>query len=151
MTPHQSDSTEQRSAEVQILAEASKKLGVEVAPARVHVSDGAYVDVDGTNDDRSVFIEIFAHLGKCKGGQVHKVQGDVLKLATLWRVHPDALAVLVFADEAAARCVRTGWLGEAAQTFGVEVVAIELPAAVRAAVQHAQDRQRMVNPAADPT
>src|SRR5215211_2853000 len=113
MTQHQSDSTEQRSAEVQILIEASKQLGVEVAPERVHLPGGTYVDVDGTTEGRSIFVEIFAHLGACKGGQVHKVKGDVLKLATLRRHYPEARVALVFADEAAARCARTGWIGEA--------------------------------------
>ena len=149
MTLHPSDSSEQRGAEVQILAAASRLLGVEVTPERVHLSNGAYVDVDGADEQRSVFIEIFAHLGACKGGQVHKVKGDVLKLATLRRCHSEARVVLVFADEAAAGCARTGWLGEAAETFGVEVMVVDLPEGVRAALRQAQDRQRMVNPPAD--
>ena len=70
----------------------------------------------------------------------------MLKLATLRRRHPEARAVLVFADAVAARCARTGWLGEAARTFGIEAVVVDLPAGVHAAVQEAQNRQRMANP-----
>jgi hypothetical protein len=107
------------------------------------------VNVDGTTPDRSTFIEIFAHLGPCKGGQVHKVKGDVLKLATLRRRHPDARTVLVFANEAAARCARTGWIAEAADAFGVEVMVVEMPEDARAVIQTAQVRQTMANPRSD--
>jgi hypothetical protein len=37
MTPRQSDSTEQRKAEVQILMEASRRLALDVAPERIHL------------------------------------------------------------------------------------------------------------------
>jgi hypothetical protein len=50
-----------------------------------------------------------------------------------------------FARERAARLL-AGWLREAAEDFGIEVVVVDLPARVRAAVQQALGRQRMVNP-----
>ena len=151
MTPHQSDSTEQRTAEVLILGAASEKLGVEVAPRRVDLPGGAYVHVDGVADDPRTFIEIYAHLGPLKGGHVHKIAQDILKLVTLHRAYPDARLALVFADSAAAaRFSGTGWLAEAVKTWDVDVVVIEVPQDVRAAIEAAQLRQVMVNPPKDP-
>jgi hypothetical protein len=151
MNPHPSDSAEQRDAEARILAAVGEKLGgVEVKPKRVDLPGGTYVAVDGVADQPNTFVEVYAHLGPLRGGQVHKVAQDILKLVTLGRAHPEAHLVLAFADEdAAAHVSGTGWLAEAVETWGVEVIVVELPEDIRAAIQSAQLRQVMVNPPED--
>ena len=44
-------------------------------------------------------MEIFAHVGPLKRGQRKKIQGDVLKLATLAKTHPASRLILAFADQ----------------------------------------------------
>lgn len=39
------------------------------------------MDVDGVSAEPPVFVEVFAHQGPLKGGQRHKIAGDVLKLS----------------------------------------------------------------------
>ena len=118
--PHPSDSAEQRDAEARILAAVGKKLGdVDVKPKRVDLPGGTFVAVDGVAEEPSTFVEVYAHLGPLRGGQVHKVAQDTLKLVTLGRAHPDAHLVLAFADkDAAAHVTGSGWLAEAVETWG---------------------------------
>lgn len=118
------------------------------APATLKLAGGARVDVDGVADDRSVFVEVFAHQGRLRGGQFHKVARDALKLITLRREHPGARLIVAFGDETAAACV-TGrsWLAEALRTWGVEVLVVDVGADVRAGLVAAQARQVMVNAA----
>lgn len=57
-------------------------VGVELTPRSLRLGGGARVDVDGVAPDESVFVEIFAHQGRLKGAQFHKVARDALKLIT---------------------------------------------------------------------
>lgn len=146
---HVSDSSEQRAAEAVMLALAGEQLGVTLAPRRVYLPGRSYVDVDGVADEPLTFVEAFARQGAAKGGQVHKLKGDTLKLVMLRQSHPHARLVLLFASAEAAAKVRTGWLGEAVTTFGIEVLVVDVGDEMRAALKAAQARQIMVNPTAD--
>jgi hypothetical protein len=145
---HPSNSLEQVSAEALILEAASIHLGVVVTPSRVDLPEGAYVNVDGVAHEPPTFVEVYAHQGLLRGGQRHKIAGDVLKLLTLGKAHPGARLVLAFADSDVARQVQNkGWLAEAIRTWGVRVFVADLPDNVRAGLKAAQGRQIMVNPA----
>lgn len=144
---HPSNSGEQQSAERLILEAASAHLGTAVAPRRVDLPAGSYVDVDGVADTPPAFVEVYAHQGRLRGGQRHKIASDVLKLLTLGKAHPSARLVLAFADNEVARQVENkGWLAEAIRTWGVEVFVADLPDEIRAGLRAAQGRQVMVNP-----
>lgn len=120
---HRSSSIEQQDAEPLILAVAAERIGAALAPARVELRGGARVEVDGTDDARTVFVEVYARQGMLKGGQVKKVAQDILKLAMLSRNWPDARLILVLASPEAARTVTgQGWLAEAVTEFGIEVL-----------------------------
>jgi hypothetical protein len=124
---HASGSRAQRGAEPVILRGVADAFGVELAPASLQLPHGARVDVDGVGPGESVLVEVFAHQGRLKGGQVHKVARDALKLITLARTRPESKLVLAFGDQAAADCVLgTSWLAEALRTWGVEVFVAEL-------------------------
>ena len=144
---HASDSLEQRTAEPLILAGLSKLVGVELAPRSLRLDGGARVDVDGAAADESVLVEIFAHQGRLKGAQFHKVARDALKLITLRRSRPSVRLIIAFGDPDAAGCVTgASWLAEALSAWEVEVLVVDLDDAVRAGLREAQVRQLMVNP-----
>lgn len=147
---HPSDSGMQRRAEKSILASLAGKLDVKLEPMRVSLSEGAQVDVDGVAADRSVFVEIFSHQGRLKGGQVLKVSNDAFKLASLGLRYPKARLILAFADpSAAAFADGEGWRAAALKSFGIEVHVIDLDESTQADLRAAQTRQVMVNPDAN--
>ena len=151
MAFHQSDSHEQRSAEPLILAGLASELGVALAPRSLTLEGGARVDVDGVAEDGSIFVEIFAHQGRLKGGQIHKVARDALKLVTLARNRGNPRLIIAFGDQAAAdRVTGKSWLAEALRTWDIEVRIVKLDDAVRDELRAAQTRQIMVNPSSDP-
>ena len=93
--------------------------------------------------DESVLVEVFAHQGRLKGGQIHKVARDALKLGTLARTRPESRLVVAFGDQAAADCVLgKSWLAEALRTWGIEVFVAELEPSIRDGLVAAQVRQR---------
>jgi hypothetical protein len=144
----QSRSEAQGVAEQEAIGLLSAELGVELTPRQVIMGDGAYVEVDGVGPQESVLVEVFAHQGPLKGGQRHKIQGDVLKLATLGKTRPDSRLIVAFCDhEAEARV--TGWLAYAMSVWGIERHVVDLPEGVCSGLRAAQERQRMVNPAID--
>lgn len=143
---HVSDSTPQREAESVILDLVAQQVGASLQKRRLKVG-AATVEVDGADDAESVFVEIFAHQGRLKGGQVHKVARDALKLITLGRDRRAARLILAFADEEAARrAVGSSWLAEALRLWGVEVLTVEIGEDTRTGLRAAQLRQVMVNP-----
>jgi len=145
---HQSDSHEQRSAEPLIRQAVSTAVGVELEPRSLRLDGGARVDVDGVAPDESVLVEIFAHQGRLKGAQFHKVARDALKLVTLRRSRSSCRLIIAFGDPEAAACVSAGsWLAEALRVWEIEVVVVDLNEDVRASLRSAQARQVMVNPA----
>lgn len=145
---HQSRSDAQQAAEQGARALLSAELGVELVPRRVDLEDGAYVMVDGVDAGESVLVEIFAHQGPLKGGQRHKIQGDLLKLATLGKTRPDSRLIVAFCDHETEAAV-TGWLAHAMTVWGIERRVVSLPDEVRVGLREAQERQRMVNPTLD--
>jgi hypothetical protein len=150
---HQSDSAVQLDAEPLILAALSAQLGTPLTPQRFTLPEGATADVDGASADGNVLVEVFAHQGALKGGQRGKIARDALKLITLGQARPGARLILALADPAAAKPLTAkSWLAEALATFKIEVIVVELDAAVRQGIRDAQVRQVMVNagPAADP-
>lgn len=149
MALHRSDSREQQEAEHLIRVGVEKHFGVDLEARTLILAGGARVQVDGAAYDRSLFVEIFAHQGPLKGGQKRKVSHDALKLITLGRDHPGVRLVIAFADEQAARYATQGtWVAEALAAWGVEVLVVDVDAAVRDGIRAAQVRQQMVNPAA---
>lgn len=150
MERHASDSSAQIAAEAAILAALGAALGIPLAQGQEFPVGVTHVWPDGVAADESVFVEVFAHIGKLKGGQRHKVSTDALKLLAIRETHPDARLILAFADEAAATSV-SGWRAETLKANGIEIRTVALGAEDRAAIEAAQERQKMVNPPTDAT
>jgi hypothetical protein len=93
---------------------------------------GSAPQVDGVSEAGDVFVEIYAHQGRLRGAQVHKVARDALKLITIGKSRPDARLMLAFASaEAAAIATGAGWLAEALQSWQVVVEVVEVPDGLR--------------------
>jgi len=153
---HASDSAVQRRVEEHILRLASEELHFELkhrvwTDARTTLSNGARIDVDGYCPDPLTYAEVFARQGKLKGGQIHKVAQDVLKLVTVRKLlAPNAQLYVVFADKSAAAILDgRGWLAEAARAWDVKPLVVRLDTKLRGELNKAQDRQRMINPPQD--
>lgn len=146
---YSSDSTEQREAEAEILAAASRVLVCELVPGTIQLSPGVALNVDGVDRARRVLCEVYARIGRAKGSQPAKLAKDALKLVTAQRaLGGEWRKVLCFADAETARCVTSSksWLSSAVRHLGVEVQVFSLSDALRKRVVEAQHRQRMVNP-----
>lgn len=142
-----SRSDEQMRAEREIRAQLAKDLDVEWREdhaVKMPLPNGTKPEVDAVSTDGMTLVEIYAHQGPLKGGQVHKVARDALKLITVARTQPGASLHIAFASNAAHQSV-TGWLAEALDTWGVKTRAVEVSQATRDELEAAQQRQRMVN------
>ncbi len=148
MSKHASDSSVQIAAEATILAALSKVIGTPFIQGVTLPIGAAHVRPDGVAADESVFVEVFAHIGKLKGGQRHKVSTDALKLLAIRETRPNARLILAFADDAAAASV-SGWRAETLRANGIEIHIVSLSAEDRAKIEAAQARQKMVNPPAE--
>jgi hypothetical protein len=146
-----SDSTEQRTAERFALDAVGKRLGVELLPRKLRLPDGSCVEIDGSTDGPPpVLAEVYAHQGRLKGGQSHKLLADAFKLVAARKlVFPceHARVLLVLTDDDAARGLRTGWRKAALAAMDLEVHVAPLPPDIAASVREAQTRQEMVNSA----
>ena len=139
---HKSDSAAQREAEEAIRVALSESLDTTLAETDLTLANGSQVRIDAVDADETIFVEIFARQGRPRGGQLHKVSTDTLKLATLKRERPTARCMLAFADtEAAAPFQGKSWRSAAIRDWEIDIVVVEIDDEVRAA----QVRQVMVN------
>jgi hypothetical protein len=142
-----SRSDEQLAAEHEIRAQLAKDLDVAWRSERavaVPLPNGSRPEVDAVSEDGLTFVEIYAHQGPLKGGQVHKVARDAFKLITVARTVPNASLLIAFASQEAHDSVK-GWLAEALETWGVSTRVVEVSEHTRTGLLDAQRRQRMVN------
>lgn len=146
-TPRKSDSLEQQAAEIEMLRALEAKLGLRFdSNATLPIDVG--VQPDAIDTKNKTVAEAYARIGAVKGAQLHKIKGDILKLALIGRrLGDDWRKVFCFAsNEAAGYASENSWVAEAAHEFAIEVIVVEIPDDVRESVVHAQSRQRMVNP-----
>jgi hypothetical protein len=143
---HKSNSSEQQAAEAAILRALENKLGIKFdGDAKLPIEVG--VQPDAIDTESKTVAEVYARIGAVKGAQLHKIKGDILKLALIGtRLNDDWRKILCFAsDEAASYASGKSWVAEAAREFGIEVIVVAIPAEIRESVMNAQTRQRMVN------
>ncbi|MDQ1362260.1 MAG: hypothetical protein QG652_120 [Pseudomonadota bacterium] len=64
-----------------------------------------------------------------KGAQLHKIKGDILKLALIEKkLGPGWRKIMCFASNESAKYVQgNSWVAEAAREFGVEIHVVQLP------------------------
>ncbi len=141
--PHPSDSLAQRAAESLILAELGAQLGVELQPTIIAFDDGVRVQIDGATADRTVLVEIYAHVGALRGAQPRKLATDAFKLVWAGQKLGASRLILAVVDEQVAAYLRRpkAWLTAALRDAGIEVVVVPVGAATAQDLQDAQVRQ----------
>lgn len=138
-------SGEQRRAEVVMLNLLGERLGLTLRPRRIPLGDtGVRVEIDGADENLTTLVEAWAHQGRPKVAQKHKVLADALKLIHVAKILGAApRLILCLADPEAAHHFTTArsWAADALRAFKVDVELVELPADLKAAVLTAQQRQ----------
>lgn len=141
LSPHLSDANAQAEAEVPVLAALGEKLGVHLESQVSIALGGEKVKPDGVDADRTVFVEVFARIGKMKPGQRHKVSTDALKLLAIREVYPQARLILAFIDEDAAASV-SGWRAATLAGNGIEIHTLKLEPGDVARIEAAKAAQQ---------
>ena len=139
----------QVAAQGAMLQKFGEAIGKKLATTQV-LLDGILVQIDGycETSEEIVLAECWAHIGKAKVAQKHKIAADVLKLSiasfAIRKQHPEKAVscYLVFADEDAADVVRSSsWISAAAQHYGVSPHVVQLDQATIQAIREAQKGQ----------
>lgn len=143
--PPPGNSAEQKLAERLILDLLGAELGCTLEPATIRLPSGARAEIDGSDLDRTILAECWAHQGPPKPAQKHKVLADALKLVWIAQtIYPRPRLILCMSDAAASQpFIRTSrsWAAQALQDLEIEVVVVDLPAEVRQRLLGAQRRQ----------
>lgn len=142
---HPSNSNAQQGIEAVVLNTLGGTLGTSLAQNQRVLIGNSRMEPDGMAVDGSVVVEVFAHVGKLKGGQRHKISTDALKLLAIRESYPEARLILAFVDNDAATSI-SGWKAEVLKRNGVEIAVVDLHDDDRAAIEAAQAEQQMVNP-----
>lgn len=141
---HAGDSSEQRAAEVFVLTQLASDLGVTFEPGQRSMPDGTRVELDAICLNPPMLIEVWAHQGRPKSAQKHKVMTDALKLVWAEAVlfPGGARKVLALADDSAAgHFLGTSWMAAALLHLDIEVRVVQLSEEVRDRIRRAQVRQ----------
>ncbi len=138
-------SQEQRDAEHVMLDLLSQQLSRKLEPAKLAISSGERVEVDGADADRSILVECRAHQGPPKIAQRHKVLADALKLTWIsTTIYPRPRLILCLSDPLAAAPFLPGarsWAARAFQDLGITISVVDLPTELRQDLPQAQRRQ----------
>lgn len=137
------DSSEQRSAEPEMLARLGARLGIAFGGRRYPTPDGARIEIDGVSETPLVLCEAYAHQGSPKSGQKSKIVADAFKLVYAEKlIGKKARKIILLADEQAAAPFRgKKWVAEAFRALGIEVQVVDLGSELRERVRQAQVRQ----------
>ncbi len=101
-------------------------------------------------DGSYTLVEVFAHIGKVKAAQRHKVHADVLKLAVARSVLQEAGATSVRAlvafvcPDCAKSLLGKTWVADSAERFGVDVVTVPISDATRFDILTVQAKQNLL-------
>lgn len=126
---HLSSSGVQRTVELAMLKRLGKDEGVVFEKTTIPYRD-AWMEVDGVDSARTIFVEAFARMGALKPGQEKKVATDTLKFVFLKAENPGARFVLAFAGPAASDSV-VGWVRAVLEEHGIERVVVPISKALK--------------------
>ncbi len=127
--------------------EFSRQLGCELTKT-TFCAEGASFEVDGSNSERRILVEFYAHIGVLKPAQVKKVLTDFLKLILLDSVSAEPWEkYVVFACEQSASKFKSGsgWPALAARRYGIGIEVIDIGSSIREKILRAQRRQNHLN------
>jgi hypothetical protein len=137
---HPGDSSEQRSAETEILAALAEHLGVHFDG---HPEIDLRVRPDGFADGPiPTCVEIWAHQGKAKSAQTAKVMKDMCKLLLVEKlIGKQCRKIVAVCDANCLSFLQNSWQGRFADEFGIERIVVAVDETTRDKVRKAQERQ----------
>jgi hypothetical protein len=139
------DSSVQCEAERVIIETLGRELGVTFSAATRTLVDGAVLRFDGVCEEPPILVEAWAHQGRARPAQKHKIMVDALRLS--WAasaLYPagNAQKILAVEDaEAAAHLVGKSWMKAALEHLGVSVRVVAIPDDLRQRIRDAQKAQ----------
>ena len=147
---HKSSSHEQMRIEDIVFAEMEHRLQTKLDKnPKVYFSDNnfTYIQPDFYSKEKRVVGEIFAHIGKNKTGQVHKISNDILKMLLLEKsTGMHYRKMIVVCDESEIKQLSgKSMLAEAIRQFNIELVGVEIGDENKNRILCAQDKQKMQN------
>jgi hypothetical protein len=143
------------SAVVQIAAQAvmlqkfEEITGKRLTPNQI-LFDDVVIQLDGycETEDKVILAECWAHIGKAKVAQKHKIAADILKMSLASveirkrQPHKILECYLIFADEEASDVVRSSsWMSAAARHHSVVPVVVSLDLETVERIKQAQKAQ----------
>ncbi|MBI1957249.1 MAG: hypothetical protein HY434_01070 [Candidatus Liptonbacteria bacterium] len=137
---NRSRSDVQQQAENKLL----KLYNPELKHGRIFLTKKIFVDVDGYSKRLRIACEVWAHIGKPKAAQKHKVMNDGVKLLFLEKILGYKLKkVILFADERAAAPFNdaNSWMALCFKTYEIEIVVKNLSKKEKGKIQKAQIKQ----------
>lgn len=141
-----SNSTEQMKAEEYLSKEAEKWICCKLEKnKRVWIDECVHIEPDLYSEEQGIICEVFAHIGKLKNGQQHKISQDILKMILLEKCKRKTYRkVFIIADEQVEKYLKgQSFIAEAIRKFNIEVKRIELLSEIKDSVLNAQKRQVM--------
>ena len=143
-----SSSHEQRGIERYVFSELENILQVSLqSNPKVFLDEGVHIEPDFYSEQEKIVGEIFAHHGKTKGGQNHKVAQDILKMLLLEKMQGITYRKYLVVCDKEMEKVLTGKsaLAESIRQFDINLLRVELPEGLRNKILNAQSRQVMIN------
>ena len=143
-----SNSLEQQNAEAYVSMLAEELIGCTLERnTKVYLADGVHIEPDLYSESNRVICEIYAHIGKLKIGQQHKISQDILKKLLLEKSKgvPFRKIMIVLDDEVEKYLNGKSFIAESIRQFAIELKRVNVPAEIQENIVNAQARQKMIN------
>jgi hypothetical protein len=116
---------------------------VNLTKRSLDLPEGGRLELDGASDEPPIIVEAWAHIGRAKSAQKHKLMTDAFKLIFAAQfVSPNTRKILLLADPQAGNHLRgSSWMAQALKASRVEIRTVELAPEVVATLHEAQRRQ----------
>lgn len=144
-----SKATEQQEAEKYLSLELEKWIGCTLEKnARVYLANGVHIEPDLYSEKEKTVCEIYAHIGKLKVGQQHKISQDILKMILLEKSRGVTYRKIIITldDEVEKFLKGKSFIAESIRQFGIEIKRVEISKEMKEQIVTAQKRQVMINP-----
>jgi len=145
-----SSSEEQVNAEKIMALMLEEQLGVKLEKNRkivLNQDNDVYVVPDIYSETALIIGEIYAHIGKLKPAQNHKITNDILKMLLLEKITGKCYKkIIAVCDTRVMKSIQgKSALAEAIRQFEVEVICLEIDENTKNQIVIAQERQKMIN------
>ncbi len=144
MVVHPSSSGEQKEAGIELIRALSSSLGVAIKEnVQLDLGNGCTVEVDGYSDEPPILCEAWAHYGKPRGGQPHKIMTDAFKLVFTEKCKGKTYQkILLFCEEDSRKSfIKGSWQAQCLRVYDIKTEVYSLPTELECRVKKAQKRQ----------